>query len=182
MWPATLVKRLFVKEPEESVSAVELERQLVDDKAQYPLHFAVFNNDLEELRHNLRLLVQPPVHHEQNESLPSSGTGKNVVAADDEAIARNPINQLDAAGNTPLHIAVWRDSVTCASLLLTHGANVGVRNSRNWSSLDEAISMGNREMIRLLYMAHLRQLAVCALPSMCNCRWSRTHTVVLMRA
>lgn len=109
MWPATLVKRLFaVKEHDDSASAVEIEKQLAEDKAHYPLHYAVFINDLEELRHSLRLLVQTP---EQNGQMESHDSGRNVVAADEEAIARNPINQLDAAGNTPLQIAVWRNSV-----------------------------------------------------------------------
>ena len=46
------------------------------------------------------------------------------------------------------------------SLLLTNGAAVGIRNKANWSALDEAVSIGNREMIKLVYVALLRELEV----------------------
>lgn len=60
-----------------------------------------------------------------------------------------------------IYTALSPTQLPCMSLLLTHGATVGVRNQHGWTALDEAVSMGNRDIIRLIYTTHLRQLTVC---------------------
>lgn len=109
------------------------------DPDEYPLHRAAFDEDLEQLRNAIQCVLASPAiqantHNENKSSLEkgaafdrapgsassarsgsvrSESRASNVVAEDEQLIAQHPINQLDSAGNTALHIAVWRNSV-CA--------------------------------------------------------------------
>eukprot|EP00126_Sphaerothecum_destruens_P011275 Sdes_comp20886_c0_seq1m17945 len=93
------------------------------------------------------------------------------------------LHQLDFRGFTPLHISVMKNHFgkfdapqtpfslsilltggkldssfqECASLLLKMGAVVKRKSLWGWDALDEAISMGNRDMIRLLFKARKEQ-------------------------
>uniref|UniRef100_H2YPY9 Ion transport domain-containing protein n=1 Tax=Ciona savignyi TaxID=51511 RepID=H2YPY9_CIOSA len=52
------------------------------------------------------------------------------------------INSLDENANTALHLSSMEGHTTCIKVLLEHGANVGLRNTRQWTALDCACSKG----------------------------------------
>jgi ankyrin repeat protein len=53
-------------------------------------------------------------------------------------------------GQTPLHIAVLKNRLEIATLLLNHGANVNAIDNKNYSPLHFAVMTGNLEIIKLL--------------------------------
>ncbi len=63
------------------------------------------------------------------------------------------INNKVKHGNTPLHLAIFRNSITMVRLLLACGANIGTKNNLQWKCFTEAVSMGNREIIAALHYA-----------------------------
>jgi ankyrin repeat protein len=92
---------------------------------------------------------------------------------------RYNVNGVDYHGNTPLHLcATLNRSVEHARLLLAYGAHNQIRNTAGWTPIQEAVSIGNRAMIRLLWQ-HLKLKAkwdlreraplilVCTLPLRC---------------
>ena len=60
------------------------------------------------------------------------------------------INSQDRYGNTPLLLAVQLGHTSAASLLLSAGAATKYRNASGWSPVQEALSRGDRELIKLL--------------------------------
>uniref|UniRef100_A0A8C4Q9V4 Ankyrin repeat domain 13C n=1 Tax=Eptatretus burgeri TaxID=7764 RepID=A0A8C4Q9V4_EPTBU len=56
----------------------------------------------------------------------------------------------DVHGNTPLHLAIMLGHKECAHLLLAHNAPVKMKNAQGWSPLAEAISYGDRQMVKAL--------------------------------
>lgn len=56
----------------------------------------------------------------------------------------------DIHGNTPLHLAVMLGHTEAAQILVKHGAVVKCRNKQLWTPLNEAISYGDRNLIRSL--------------------------------
>eukprot|EP00042_Codosiga_hollandica_P018081 m.51891 g.51891 ORF g.51891 m.51891 type:complete len:132 (-) comp48381_c0_seq1:145-540(-) len=60
------------------------------------------------------------------------------------------INVLNIDRKTPLFEAVSFGDVDCARLLLEHGADATIRDSRNRSPMDIAIQQGNAELVALL--------------------------------
>ena len=60
------------------------------------------------------------------------------------------INSQDRYGNTPLLLAVQLGHTAAASLLLSAGAATKYRNGSGWSPVQEALSRGDRDLIRLL--------------------------------
>ena len=56
----------------------------------------------------------------------------------------------DPQGNTPLHAAVFNHSYDAAATLLAAGVSPEVKNSRNWTPLDEAIALKDHAMVKLL--------------------------------
>uniref|UniRef100_A0A1D2AFP4 Ankyrin repeat domain-containing protein n=1 Tax=Auxenochlorella protothecoides TaxID=3075 RepID=A0A1D2AFP4_AUXPR len=89
---------------------------------EYPLHKAVFDGDLHAVRRLLKG-VDPPL-----------------------------VQSLDAHGNTPLHLAVIRGKREIVEALLEAGASVGAKNIARWNALDEAIALGNGELVHLLFL------------------------------
>ncbi|XP_033097041.1 ankyrin repeat domain-containing protein 13C-like [Anneissia japonica] len=59
-------------------------------------------------------------------------------------------SQKDVHGNTPLHLAVILGHKECVHLLLNHHAPVKVKNNQGWTPLSEAISYGDRQIIKCL--------------------------------
>eukprot|EP00123_Amoebidium_parasiticum_P009857 comp19749_c0_seq1/m.23586 comp19749_c0_seq1/g.23586 ORF comp19749_c0_seq1/g.23586 comp19749_c0_seq1/m.23586 type:complete len:469 (-) comp19749_c0_seq1:568-1974(-) len=98
----------------------------------YGIHKAVFANDAERV---MGLLGKDPT---------------------EETCAL--VNAKDHRGNTPLHIAVMKGAVKCVDILLEHGAKVREKNGLGWTSLEEAVSYGHRDMLRTIYVAHKRQV------------------------
>ncbi|KAF7638647.1 hypothetical protein Mgra_00002025 [Meloidogyne graminicola] len=95
----------------------------------FPLHKAVFQNDILRLSEMLTDTRSPQLD----------------------------LDQKDTHGNTALHLAAMLGNIEAAKLLLKHGANVGLKNNEGWKSLHEAISYGDRKMIGLLLSSHKKQ-------------------------
>ncbi|XP_037402728.1 ankyrin repeat domain-containing protein 13B isoform X6 [Pygocentrus nattereri] len=57
---------------------------------------------------------------------------------------------LDPRGRTPLHLAVTLGHLESARVLLNYGADVSKENSNGWTVLQEAISRGDPELVRLV--------------------------------
>uniref|UniRef100_A0A915Q2Z0 ANK_REP_REGION domain-containing protein n=1 Tax=Setaria digitata TaxID=48799 RepID=A0A915Q2Z0_9BILA len=90
-------------------------------RQEYPLHWAVFRNDYEEL---MELLEE--------------GDGDEVL------------NKLDVRGRTPLMLAVTLGHNECARALLERGANAAIPNADMWSPSHEAICTRNSDLLRLI--------------------------------
>uniref|UniRef100_A0A0N5ADR0 ANK_REP_REGION domain-containing protein n=1 Tax=Syphacia muris TaxID=451379 RepID=A0A0N5ADR0_9BILA len=89
-------------------------------KNEYPLHWAVFRRDYEEL---LELL------------------NENAVI---------DIDKVDCRGRTPLMLAVTLGHSECARALLEKGADATVQNADMWSLSHEAICSGDAEMLKII--------------------------------
>lgn len=61
-----------------------------------------------------------------------------------------PINNGDAYGNTPLHLAAWKGRPAIASMLLEHGAE-STRNLSGQTPLHLAVMMGHTKVVKLLF-------------------------------
>lgn len=95
----------------------------------FPLHKAVFQNDISRINEILTTTCLPKIN----------------------------LDQMDTHGNTALHLAAMLGNIEAAKLLLEHGANVGLKNNDGWKSLHEAISYGDRKMIGLLLSSLKKQ-------------------------
>ena len=51
-------------------------------------------------------------------------------------------------GYSPLTLAIHLSRLDCVPLLLSAGASILVKDESKWSPLDEAVSIGNREVIK----------------------------------
>jgi len=91
----------------------------------YPLHRAVFNNDLPGLSGVLRSAKQ--------------GEARQRL-----------VQAKDRHGHTALHLAVMLGRRECVQLLLSHGAPVKMKSSAGWSAIAEAVSYGDRQTISSL--------------------------------
>lgn len=87
----------------------------------YPLHEAVFRNDIASLSALLRSCKAPD--------------------------SQLQVDGKDFHGNTALHLAVMLGRDKCTQLLLAHGAQAKLKNKSGWSPLAEAISYGHRPTI-----------------------------------
>lgn len=62
-------------------------------------------------------------------------------------------------GQSPLSFAITLGRKECVELLLANpGTNVLAKNSQLWSPFNEAVSMGDRDIVRMVYMARRAQL------------------------
>ncbi|PIC41899.1 hypothetical protein B9Z55_009158 [Caenorhabditis nigoni] len=87
-------------------------------KLEYPLHYAVYNNqqnDLKELLANQSTLE---------------------------------IDKMDPRGRTALMLAVTIGHFECANLLLESGADASIPNKEMWSVSNEAVAQGNEEFVQ----------------------------------
>ncbi|BDA42329.1 Ankyrin repeat domain-containing protein 13B [Coccomyxa sp. Obi] len=63
------------------------------------------------------------------------------------------LQELDSQGNTVMHVAVLRQQHEVVQALLEFGFPLAVKNSRRWEPIDEAISLRDRAMVKLLLAA-----------------------------
>eukprot|EP00833_Pecoramyces_ruminatium_P016784 jgi/Orpsp1_1/1190816/evm.model.d7180000081390.1 len=96
----------------------------------YPLHRCIFRNDQFGLRELLK---------------------------DKEMKKR--INELDHHGNSPIHLALMLDRRNCILTLLSNGCDVITRNTYNWNPLDEAIMLGDIDIIEKISLMKYRDYA-----------------------
>lgn len=61
-------------------------------------------------------------------------------------------------GNTPLMLAATLGRLDLVLALLKRGASVLLRNRQGWSPLNEAMSLGSRSLIRMLFLHTQRQI------------------------
>lgn len=87
---------------------------------EYPLHWCVFENDTLALKEIL------------------SKTSKNEI------------DKRDLRGKTPLELAVFLNKYECAKILVEHGADCGVITKAGWNLVQESVSSGNADMIKLI--------------------------------
>ncbi|KAF7700098.1 ankyrin repeat domain-containing protein 13B isoform X1 [Silurus meridionalis] len=71
---------------------------------------------------------------------------------------------LDPRGRTPLHLAVTLNHLECARVLLHYGADISKENSNGWTVLQEAISLRDAQLVRLVlchrdYQRTIKRLA-----------------------
>ncbi|XP_076831845.1 ankyrin repeat domain-containing protein 13B isoform X2 [Brachyhypopomus gauderio] len=105
---------------------------------------------LEKSRYRLHYLVWHNKHRQLEKELSAS------QQVDTEAT--------DPRGRTPLHLAVTLGHLECARVLLQYGANVSKENGSGWTVLQEAISMREPELVRLVlchrdYQRTIKRLA-----------------------
>ncbi|CAL8467988.1 g7526 [Coccomyxa elongata] len=65
------------------------------------------------------------------------------------------LQELDSQGNTVMHVAVLRQQHEVVQALLDFGFPLAVKNSRRWEPIDEAISLRDRTMVKLLLAAEV---------------------------
>jgi len=68
-------------------------------------------------------------------------------------LQRYDADAVDALGNTALHLAVMLRHQECIDALLAHKASVNIKNRSGWSALHEAVSLGDRDVLRQLWLA-----------------------------
>uniref|UniRef100_A0A914HBI9 ANK_REP_REGION domain-containing protein n=1 Tax=Globodera rostochiensis TaxID=31243 RepID=A0A914HBI9_GLORO len=89
-------------------------------REKYPLHFAVFENDLQGLRAELS----------------SKNNDKSFL------------NLLDIYGRTPVMLSTMLGHLECAELLLENGADANTQNREMWSLSHEAIPWKNHNFLK----------------------------------
>ncbi|XP_027000872.1 ankyrin repeat domain-containing protein 13B [Tachysurus fulvidraco] len=104
------------------------------EKSRYRLHYLVWHNKYRQLE-------------------------KELSASEQE-----DLDVLDPRGRTPLHLAVTLRHLECARVLLHYGADVSKENSNGWTVLQEAISVRDAELVRLVlchrdYQRTIKRLA-----------------------
>ncbi len=74
----------------------------------------------------------------------------------------NPYPFLDSYQNgySPLTLAIHLSRLKCVQLLLSAGASALVKDEAKWSPLDEAVSLGNREIIKQVIRARKEEIRV----------------------
>jgi hypothetical protein len=61
-------------------------------------------------------------------------------------------------GYSPLTLAIHLSRLECVQLLLSAGASILVKDENKWSPLDEAVSIGNREVIKQVIRARKAEI------------------------
>ncbi|KAF7629205.1 hypothetical protein Mgra_00009268 [Meloidogyne graminicola] len=91
----------------------------------YPLHFMVFNNDIDKLKSKLASSLE----------------------------LKSSINALDIHGRTPIMLATMLGHIECAEVLLDNGAAANTQNKQMWSLSHEAILLKNVDFLRRVLAA-----------------------------
>eukprot|EP01134_Creolimax_fragrantissima_P003706 CFRG3706T1 len=81
-----------------------------------------------------------------------------ILSSASEERVKEWINALDSRGNTLCHVAIWKGSLELVELCLKYGARTRIKSRDRWTPLDEAVSMGDRDVIRLVYTAYMKQV------------------------
>lgn len=68
------------------------------------------------------------------------------------------LSHKDKFGNTPLHIAAMMGQLDAVKVLIDAGSRVKIRNEQFWTPLHEAISIGNRELVKCLYKKYIGEV------------------------
>lgn len=100
------------------------------------LHQAVFRDDFEQLKQLINTRIQ---------------------LNDPNKFYSYDINSHDRYSNTPLMIAVQLGNTKCCEILLSYGANARSRNLAGFSILSEAISRGDRQLLKLIWESYKQQ-------------------------
>eukprot|EP00833_Pecoramyces_ruminatium_P004739 jgi/Orpsp1_1/1178771/evm.model.c7180000066685.1 len=95
----------------------------------YPIHRCIYRNDQAALKELLK---------------------------SEEMIKR--INECDNHGNTPIHLALMLDRRNCVITLLNNKCDVFTRNSCGWNPLDEAIMIGDIDIIEKISYLKWREI------------------------
>ncbi|ORX59132.1 hypothetical protein BCR36DRAFT_342903 [Piromyces finnis] len=66
------------------------------------------------------------------------------------------INEKDHHGNSPIHLALMLDRRDCIIALLNNGCDVITRNTYNWNPLDEALMLGDIDIIEKIILMKYR--------------------------
>ncbi len=67
------------------------------------------------------------------------------------------VNAADHAGETPLHIAARRGELSCAQVLLHHGARSDIRDRDGQTALDLAREQRKEDLVKLLEQTAARE-------------------------
>ncbi len=73
----------------------------------------------------------------------------NIIRSDPEQIER-----VDSKNNTALHVAILRDHLEAAQLLIAAGAPINAQNNRGLTTLMCAAERGNLDVVKLLLKRH----------------------------
>lgn len=92
------------------------------------LHFYVFHNQVDKVKEHIDKLKRK--HNNQKQTI-----------ADNLSIK-------DLHDNTPLHLCCMLGNLEIAKFLISEGAIVKSRNKQMWTPLNEAISYGDRDLIK----------------------------------
>ena len=99
------------------------------DIPEYQLHFFIFQNKTEKLK----------------SFLDEEFNNKDTLASSKLEF----LFSVHFRGQTPLTLAVSLDRVECVQLLLLYGAKTLYKNELGWSAWHEAISVGNRTVLKV---------------------------------
>ncbi|ETO04844.1 Ankyrin repeat domain-containing protein, partial [Reticulomyxa filosa] len=102
----------------------------------YPLHAAVIRKDSQALVSAIKAL--PPC---TDPSVP---------------LRSRPINALDHHGYTALTLSVLTSWMEGVKILLEYGASPSVTSLEGWTSIQEAVSTSQREILRMLVIANMK--------------------------
>ena len=110
-------------------------------------HELVWKDDLHELK---RVLEQQDQLRQKlmKQQASGSSTPASTSASSPAPPVLYDVNSQDLYGNTPLLLAVQLGRSSAVSLLLSHGAATKYRNAGGWSAVQEALSRGDRGLIR----------------------------------
>lgn len=106
------------------------------------LQYYTFHNDKENVLKYINKHRTKLAHSTSNSNNSKNKKSKIKIELGDYLSIR------DVHGNTPLHLATMMGHIEIAKLLLENGAVAKCRNKNMWTPLNEAISYGDREMIK----------------------------------
>jgi len=115
-----------------------------------PLHWTIFNEDVNSLIHMISLGADPDVRTEGDVTSMMSAAEKNRIGHLAELISSGAdVNACDPRGYTSLHRAAGLGHIELADLLLSNGADPGVEACGD-TALSLAKSRDDKEMIDIL--------------------------------